>query len=375
MKSKMTPTLEITKSDICVLKLGGFWDYKIPKTLLLRLDSIKLTNVKIKIELAENFDLDFCGGEILERWILSLESKNIVLENALKNHSKSQQIFQILATRKNPPKQDVVKDFIKLHCDSLQILKGFFKDSIRVIGFFGEILYAWFASFLKPKNIRLKATLYCIQESLIKAIGIVALACFLIGVVIAYQGSIQLKQFGASLLIVEMSSMLTLREMAPIITAIIIAGRSASAFSAEIGMMKATQEIDAMRVMGFDPITFLVLPRMLALCLVLPLVVFIADLFGLLGAMLVCQLQLGIGTEQFVERFLQMVDMRHFWVGIAKAPFFGLIISFIGCFHGFIVAKDTRSIGVHTTKSVVESIFLVIAFDAICSVIFTEMGW
>ncbi len=375
MKSKMAPTLEITKSDICVLKLGGFWDYKIPKTLLLRLDSIKLTNVKIKIELAENFDLDFCGGEILERWILSLESKNIVLENALKNHSKSQQIFQILATRKNPPKQDVVKDFIKLHWDSLQILKGFFKDSIRVIGFFGEILYAWFVSFLKPKNIRLKATLYCIQESLIKAIGIVALACFLIGVVIAYQGSIQLKQFGASLLIVEMSSMLTLREMAPIITAIIIAGRSASAFSAEIGMMKATQEIDAMRVMGFDPITFLVLPRMLVLCLVLPLVVFIADLFGLLGAMLVCQLQLGIGTEQFLERFLQVVDMRHFWVGIAKAPFFGLIISFIGCFHGFIVAKDTRSIGVHTTKSVVESIFLVIAFDAICSVIFTEMGW
>lgn len=375
MKSKMTPTLEITKSDICVLKLGGFWDYKIPKSLLLKLDSIKLTNIKIKIELAENFDLDFCGGEILERWILSLESKNIVLENALKNHSKSQQIFQILATRKNPPKQGVVKDFVKLHWDSLQILKGFFKDSIRVIGFFGEILYVWFLSLLKPKNIRLKATLYCIQESLIKAIGIVALACFLIGVVIAYQGSIQLKQFGASLLIVEMSSMLTLREMAPIITAIIIAGRSASAFSAEIGMMKATQEIDAMRVMGFDPITFLVLPHMLALCLVLPLVVFIADLFGLLGAMLVCQLQLGISTEQFVERFLQVVDMRHFWVGIAKAPFFGLIISFIGCFHGFIVAKDTRSIGVHTTKSVVESIFLVIAFDAICSVIFTEMGW
>ena len=169
--------------------------------------------------------------------------------------------------------------------------------------------------------------------------------------------------------------MLTLREMAPIITAIIIAGRSASAFSAEIGMMRATQEIDAMNVMGFNPINFLVLPRVIALCVALPLVVFIADIFGLVGAMLVSSIQLGISSEQFVERFLQMVGIRHFWIGFLKAPFFGLIIALIGCYHGFIVAKDTRSIGIHTTKSVVESIFCVIAFDALCSVIFTQIGW
>lgn len=237
------------------------------------------------------------------------------------------------------------------------------------------MIYRLLVGFINPATIRLKALFFQVQEALIKAIPIVSLACFLIGIVVAYQGSLQLAQFGASILIVEMSSMLTLREMAPIITAIIIAGRSASAFSAEIGMMRATQEIDAMNVMGFNPINFLVLPRVIALCVALPLVVFIADIFGLVGAMLVSSMQLGISSEQFVERFLQMVEMRHFWIGFLKAPFFGLIIALIGCYHGFIVAKDTRSIGIHTTKSVVESIFCVIAFDALCSVIFTQIGW
>ena len=139
-------------------------------------------------------------------------------------------------------------------------------------------------------------------------------------------------------------------------------------------MMKATQEIDAMVVMGFNPITFLVLPRMIALCLIFPLVVFIADIFSLFGSMFISQLLLGISTEEFMERFLQMVEMRHFVAGLIKAPFYGAIISLIGCYHGFIVAKDTRSIGEHTTKSVVQSIFCVIIFDALCSIVFMQIG-
>lgn len=371
----MNASLVLTKKENATLRLDGIWDYRISKSILSQLQAIKLTNVKINIVLGEHFDLDFCGGGILLEFVTELESQQRILENQLQQNPKSQKIFKILSTKEIPSSTNLTQNIIKIHSDSFIIIKNNIKTLILSLGFLGEILYTFLVSFINFKSIRLKATFYFIQESLIKAVGIVALACFLIGIVIAYQGSIQLRQFGASILIVEMSSMLTLREMAPIITAIIIAGRSASAFSAEIGMMRATQEIDAMRVMGFNPMTFLVVPRMLALCCVLPLVVFIADLFGLVGSMFVCQIQLDISTEQFLERFLQMVDMRHFWVGIAKAPFFGLIISFIGCFHGFSVAKDTRSIGVHTTKSVVESIFFVIAFDAVCSVIFTEMGW
>ncbi len=373
------------------ITLGGIWDKSLSSRTLRQLDNTADSiarhfqrreshqSISVCIALKEDFDLDFCGGEILLRWLEDLKQQaKIKLEdsqNALLISQKSQRILSILQDKKIPDKIAITKELLQWHLDTLKILKKWGNYALMALGFLGEMVYCFLLGLVNPANIRLKALLFQIQEALIKAIPIVALACFLIGIVVAYQGSLQLEQFGASILIVEMSSMLTLREMAPIITAIIIAGRSASAFSAEIGMMRATQEIDAMNVMGFNPINFVVLPRVVALCIALPFVVFIADIFGLVGAMLVSSMQLGISSEQFIERFLQMVELRHFWIGFLKAPFFGLIIALIGCYHGFIVAKDTRSIGIHTTKSVVESIFCVIAFDALCSVIFTQIGW
>lgn len=361
------PSLDISIEKEISLRLGGNWNYKIPKSILSKLNKIP-TNKPIIILLQEDFDLDFCGGEILNIWLQNPQLK--IIKNELLDNPKSKKILTILQDsqlQNNTLSQKFPKN------SKVAILQNLLPNFLFILGFIGEIISTLFLSFKSFKNIRPKAILYHIQESLIKAIGIVSLACFLIGIVIAYQGSIQLEQFGANILIVEMSSILTLREMAPIITAIIIAGRSASAFSAELGMMRATQEIDAMKTMGFNPITFLVLPRILALCIAFPLVAFIADIFGLLGAMFISQLQLGISYEQFIERFLESVNTKHFWIGILKAPFFGFIISLIGCYHGFIVAKDTRSIGVHTTKSVVEAIFCVIAFDAICAMILTEV--
>ncbi|WP_297811657.1 ABC transporter permease [uncultured Helicobacter sp.] len=385
----MQASLEISyDSTSAVVLLGGVWDKDLSRHILRRLESVwdsiakarrESQSVAVCIRLKDSFDLDFCGGEILLRWLEDLKHQTkIKLEdsqNALLISQKSKRILTILQDKKAPDKTAITREFIQWHLDTFKILKNWSNNALMTFGFLGEMIYNFLIGLINPTNIRLKALLFQVQEALIKAIPIVSLACFLIGIVVAYQGSLQLEQFGASILIVEMSSMLTLREMAPIITAIIIAGRSASAFSAEIGMMRATQEIDAMNVMGFNPINFLVLPRVIALCAVLPLVVFIADIFGLIGAMFVSQMQLGISSEQFIERFLQMVEMRHFWIGFLKAPFFGLIIALIGCYHGFIVAKDTRSIGIHTTKSVVESIFCVIAFDALCSVLFTQIGW
>lgn len=363
------PFLKINYSNKIEVTLGNTWDYKIPSSTIRQLELIP-KNKEIILKLDDDFDLDFCGGKILHSWC----NNRIFAQNELLYNQKSKHILKELDSSQKPKDKSLQEEIIVAHKDSFKIIKNFSKKLYFAFGFLGEIISLVLLSFIKTKNIRVKAFFYHTQESLIKAVGIVSLACFLIGIVIAYQGSIQLKQFGASILIVEMSAMLTLREMSPIIAAIIIAGRSASSFSAEIGMMKSTQELDAMSVMGFNPITFLVIPRILALCLIMPLVVFIADLFGILGSMFISSLQLDISTEQFLERFLTMVDERHFWVGMIKAPFFGLIISIIGCYHGFIVAKDTRSIGLHTTKSVVESIFAVIAFDAICSVIFTKLG-
>lgn len=353
-----------------VVMLGGFWDYSLSKSLLKKLQNCK-NLPSLEIILDSSFDLDFCGGEILYAWVCALKNP---IKNELLTHTKTQEIFTHLKLEQKEEKISLKENFFKLHSDSFKIIGNFCKKIVGLLNFLGEIVYFSFYMLLNPKSFRAKSIFYHIQESLIKAVGIVSLACFLIGIVVAYQGSIQLRQFGASILIVEMSSMLTLREMAPIITAIIIAGRSASAFSAEIGMMRATQEMDAMRVMGFNPITFLVLPRFIALVCVMPLVVFISDIFGLLGAMLISQLQLDISTEQFIERFSLMVSLRHFWVGIIKAPFFGLIIALVGCYYGFNANKDTRSIGKNTTKSVVVSIFCVIAFDALCSILFTELG-
>ncbi|MDY3113332.1 MAG: ABC transporter permease [Helicobacter sp.] len=373
LKSKASVESYKEANAIKVL-LSGVWDRVLSKKVLKGLEKLYKSNTPLIIALDSSFDLDFCGGEILLNWLQKLESKHLIKESALLSHAKTQEIFNILKEQKPLKNTALTQDIIKAHIDTFIIIKNISARLVAGLNFLGEIFYYFINNILNPQNFRLKALFFQIQEAIIKATPIVSLACFLIGIVIAYQGSLQLRQFGASVLIVEMSAMLTLREMSPIIVAIIVAGRSASAFSAEIGMMNSSQEIDAMKTMGFNPISFLVIPRLLALCLALPLVVFIADIFGLIGSMLVAQMQLGIGSEQFVERFLEMVEMRHFWVGILKAPFFGLIIGLIGCYHGFSAKKDTRSIGVHTTKSVVESIFCVIAFDALCSIIFTQLG-
>ena len=356
------------------ITLFGIWDRSVPKATLTMLDSLlNIHKESVRIQKDSSFDLDFCGGCVLLAWIEELR-KACVLENTLLQDPKVAKIFSILENKTAQERQGLTLN-AKVPKETFGILRFWKMHTTSLLNFLGEIVYVLFVSMVNPRNFRIRALLFQIQEAVMKAVPIVALACFLIGIVIAYQGSLQLRQFGASALIVEMSAMLTLREMAPIIVAIVIAGRSASAFSAEIGMMRATQEIDAMRVMGLNPVTFLIFPRIFALLFALPLVVFIADVFGLLGGMLIAQLQLGISSGYFVERFLQMVEIHHFWFGMLKAPFFGLIIGLIGCYHGFVTQKDTRSIGVHTTKSVVESIFCVIAFDALCSVIFTQIGW
>jgi phospholipid/cholesterol/gamma-HCH transport system permease protein len=202
----------------------------------------------------------------------------------------------------------------------------------------------------------------------------VALTSFLVGIVIAYQSAVQLKQYGANIFIVDMLGISILRELAPMITAIVIAGRSGSAYTAEIGAMKITEELDAMRTMGFDPYFYLVIPRILALAISLPLLIFIADIAGVFGGMLISMSDLDISFSLFIDRFRDVVDVKHFIIGEIKGPFFAFLIATISIYRGFMVKDDTQSIGKNTTKSVVESIFAVIVCDAVFSVIFTNLG-
>lgn len=254
-----------------------------------------------------------------------------------------------------------------------KIFEGFF-TLFSFISFLGGVFVWFFKSLLHPKLIRFKATLFHLEVNGVHALFIIMLTSFLIGVVIAYQGAVQLKQFGANIFIVEMTVISLTRELAPLIAAIVIAGRSASAYTAQIGVMKLTDEVDAMKTMGFDPWNFLILPRVLALVVALPLLVMIADSISIFGGMLIAKIELGISFVEFMDRFQEVIAIKHILIGLFKAPIFGFIIAVIGCFRGFQISSNTQSVGKYTTISVVNAIFWVIAFDAGFSILLTELG-
>jgi phospholipid/cholesterol/gamma-HCH transport system permease protein len=240
--------------------------------------------------------------------------------------------------------------------------------------FLGQVFLTFVHVFMRPRDLRFKEIVYHIHQSGVNALIIIALTSFLVGMVISYQGSVQLAKFGADIFIVDTVAISITRELGPMITAIVIAGRSGSAYTAEIGAMKITEETAAMRTMGFDPYVFLVLPRIIALMIALPLLIFFADLIGILGGMVASQMQLGISMNQFIQRLYEVLEVKHYILGMIKGPVFAFLIAAVGCFRGFQVSKNTESIGLHTTASVVNGIFLVIAFDALFSVIYTELG-
>lgn len=255
-----------------------------------------------------------------------------------------------------------------------EVFYNYYTGFIAFVEFFGQLFTSNLRLFTSLRYIRFKEIAFEINESAIKALGIVALTSFLIGLVIAYQSAYQLKIYGANIYIVDMLGISIFRELAPVITAIVIAGRSGSAFTAQIGSMKITQELDAMRTMGFEPFAFLVLPRIIALMITMPILIFVADIMALLGGMIVANVDLSISPELFIDRLARVVAAKHFFVGIVKGPFFAFLIATIGIYRGFVVKDDTQSIGFNTTKSVVEAIFAVIVCDALFSIAFTNLG-
>jgi phospholipid/cholesterol/gamma-HCH transport system permease protein len=248
------------------------------------------------------------------------------------------------------------------------------KDIIEFVSFIGETFTSLLHYITHPSSIRFKAIIKNIDEAGVRALPIIALTSFLIGVVLAYQSAVQLEKFGANIFIVDLISISVARELAPLITAIVVAGRSGSSYTAQIGAMKITEEIDAMETMSFNPFRFLVIPRMIALMISLPLLIFFADIIGIFGGMFISEIHLSLSYSEFINRLQTALNVKHFWIGIFKGPFFACLIAAIACFRGFQVSRKTESIGRYTTISVVNAIFLVIACDAIFSVIFTELG-
>jgi len=247
-------------------------------------------------------------------------------------------------------------------------------QAVEVLGFLGLVLTRIGHTLLRPGRLRLTSLVHHMQEVGLNAVPIVSLMAFLIGVVLAFQGSVQLRQFGAEVFVVNLIAISVLRELGILLTAIIVAGRSGSAFTAAIGSMKLREEIDAMRTLGLDPIEVLVLPRVLALLFMLPVLGFIADMAGLIGGALMSWIELGVSPGMFITRLYETTDIWHLAIGFIKAPFFAMIIGIIGCYEGMRVEGSAESVGRLTTTSVVLSIFFVIVADAIFSIFFAELG-
>ncbi len=242
-----------------------------------------------------------------------------------------------------------------------------------LLSFIGESAFVSAKSLAQPSRIRWRAILYNIRSAGFDALPIVGLLSFLLGIVVAYQGADQLRQYGANIFVADLVGLSMLREFAPLITAIIIAGRSGSAYAAQIGTMAVTEEIDAMRTLGIAPLEMLVLPKIIALIIALPLLTVFADGMGVLGGMIMARTQLGVGFGEFLDRLSKAVSITSYLVGVGKAPVFAAIIAVVGCFQGFRTQGGADSVGRQTTRSVVQSIFLVIVADALFSIAFSVL--
>ena len=249
------------------------------------------------------------------------------------------------------------------------------EGSKAVVGFLGATMIGLFSSLWHWRRFRGLALVRQMELVGVAALPIIGLMSFLIGIVIAQQGAVQLAQFGAETLTVNLVGRITLRELGVLMTAIMVAGRSGSAFAAQIGTMKLTEEVDAMRTIGISPIEALVVPRVLAVIIMMPLLGFYACAVAIIGGAVVADLTLGIPFLSFLARVQEVVPIYDLWVGLIKAPLFGLIIGLTGCYQGMQVAGNSEDVGKRTTKAVVQAIFAVIVLDAFFAVFFTEVGW
>ena len=252
---------------------------------------------------------------------------------------------------------------------------GLAREGRALLSFFGMLLIKTARLFVQPRRLRFTSLIHHMEQTGLHAVPIVALLSFLIGVVLAYQSADQLRQFGAELFTVNLLGISILRELGVLITAIIVAGRSGSAFTAQIGTMKVNQEVDAMETIGLDPVDILVLPRILALVITLPLLAFLANVVALVGGGLMSWIVLDIPPDAFTRQFQQAVPIVHLWLGLIKAPAFAFIIGMVGCYEGLKVTGSAQSVGAQTTRAVVEAIFLVIVIDAAFSILFSTLGY
>ena len=359
------------------LAVGGAWTIAESARLDKELAALKLSERgPITIDASKISRLDSAGA-----WLLLRTRRALGAAGAKVSDLHLPELYRpLLESLDQPRKSEPHKSRIppgfrgRLYRIGREATHAFFQ-AISMLGYLGRVTVESIEAFARPRhNLRIAAIFHQIEEVGINALPIVGLLSFLIGVVIAYQGITQLRQFGAELLTIDGLGIITLREMGVLMTSIIIAGRSGSAFTAQIGTMRVNQEIDAMQTMGLNTVDTLVLPRIIGLIIALPLLTLYADIMGLIGGAIMCYFDLGVTFPAFMRELQQALQVKTLMVGLVKAPVFAFVIALVGCYEGFQVERNAASVGLLTTRSVVESVFLVIVLDAAFSVMFSVLG-
>ncbi len=332
------------------------------------------SSVRYSLDLSEISRLDTAGAWALLTFREAWQAQGGRLEIQPGSHDVL--LNRVAETLTASPPSDPKKPFflIRFTAQIGQNVFEFVEEALRLLGFFGLCLSRFASLLTRPKAFRLTAFLVHVERAGWQAMPIIGLLSFLIGVVLAYQSAFQLKVFGASHLTVNVLGIGVLREFGILLSAILVAGRSGSAFCAQIGTMKVNQEVDALRAIGLDPILVLVLPRLLALILVMPLLTVFANMSALAGGCFYALIDLDMTLGQFLQQLQGAVGPNSLWVGLIKAPVFGFLIAMVGCHEGLKVAGSADSVGRHTTQAVVISIFLVILWDALFSILFSLLG-
>lgn len=316
--------------------------------------------------------LDTAGAWLLQRTVRALEQRGRnVRINGLRPEFSA--LLQLIAARAITPEHAAPAGDGLLARIGQHTWRGLLGMS-GMLAFIGESATALLRSLAQPRRIRWRAILHNLQTAGVEALPITGLLAFLMGVVIAYQGADQLQRFGANIFIVDLVGLSMLRELSPLLTAIIVAGRSGSAYTAQIGTMKVTEEIDALRTIGVGPQELLVLPKILALIIALPLLTVYTDVAGVFGGMIMARSKLGISFEDFLDRFEDAVSLSSYLVGIGKAPVFAVFIALIACRMGLAVTRDARSVGANTTSTVVQSLVAIILLNAVFAILFVRLG-
>ncbi|MBY0500387.1 MAG: ABC transporter permease [Alphaproteobacteria bacterium] len=372
------PKIEMfSQKEMLIFKPKGLWVAKYAKEASPECEAVfqKKLPSHLIFDLGDLGGFDTSGVWLLQRTIKALEQKGYRVE--IKNESEA---FQSLSTRIDPfkPTLDKIPEQMSffqqrlLHLGKVSV--GIVILARELIIFLGQVTIGSISVIFHPRRLRLTSIVAHIENFGVNAIPIIVLMSISLGLVLAYQGEEQLRRFGAEIYTINLVSISVVREIGILITAILVAGRTGSAITAQIGIMKINQEIDALNTLGLNPMEVLIIPRVIALVLVMPLLAFISDIAGLIGGGLMVIFSLDISPQLYITRVGESITIGGFWVGIMKAPLFGAIIGIVSCFEGMRVEGTAESVGICTTRSVVEGIFLVTIADALLSIFFTNIG-